>query len=106
MASRVKISQLPARQRLRKALLLVSFLLFPITLYYFSPAIVLGGAAEGVVNASLMVFAAQFVLALVVGRLWCGWACPAGALQDLAMPVNNKRTSFKINWIKWAIWIP
>jgi polyferredoxin len=106
VTSRVKILQLPARQRIRKALLLVSFLLFPITLYYFSPAIILNGAAEGVVNASLIVFAAQFVLALVVGRLWCGWACPAGALQDLAMPVNNKRTSRKINWIKWAIWIP
>jgi polyferredoxin len=106
VASKVKVQHLPVRQRIRKALLLVSFLLLPITLYYFSPAIILGAAAEGVVNASLIVFAALFVLALVLGRLWCGWLCPTGALQDLAMPVNNKRTSSKINWIKWAVWIP
>jgi polyferredoxin len=81
-------------------------LLLPVTLYYFSPAIILGAAAEGVVNASLIVFGALFASSLLLGRLWCGWACPTGALQELATPVNNKRTSHKINWIKWAIWIP
>jgi ferredoxin-type protein NapH len=104
--AKVKIKQLPTRQRVRKALLLVSFLLFPATLYYFSPAIILGGAAEGIVNASMIVFALMFVAALFVGRLWCGWACPAGALQGIAFSVNNRRVSNKLNWIKWAIWVP
>jgi ferredoxin-type protein NapH len=95
------------RQRVRKALLLLSLLLFPITLYYFSPAIVLSAAAEGVVNASLIVFGAMFVGSLFVGRLWCGWACPAGGLQAFGAAVNGgpfrRRRG---DWLKWAIWIP
>ncbi len=101
-----KTRQLPGRQRVRKALLFISLLLFPVTLYYFSPALILQGAAEGVVNASLIVFGLMFVGSLFVGRLWCGWACPAGALQEFASPINNRRVSRRINWIKWAIWIP
>jgi ferredoxin-type protein NapH len=104
--AQVKIRQLPARQRTRKALLLISFLILPITLYYFSPAIILNAASEGVVNGSMLVFAGLFVSSLFVGRLWCGWACPAGGIQEFASVVNNVRTSRRINWIKWAIWIP
>jgi hypothetical protein len=37
MAIQSVVRQLPARQRVRRALLLISLLLFPITLYYFSP---------------------------------------------------------------------
>jgi polyferredoxin len=103
----VKVKQLPTRQRVRKALLLISFLLFPVTLYYFSPALIIQGAAAGIVNASAIVFGLMFLSALFVGRLWCGWACPAGALQEFAEPVNRKRTpGGKFNWIKWTIWVP
>ncbi|MFL7809385.1 MAG: 4Fe-4S binding protein, partial [Anaerolineae bacterium] len=72
-----RIKQLPRRQRVRKALLYLSLLLFPATLYYFSPALILQGASEGVVNGSMLVFGLMFVAALFVGRAWCGWACPA-----------------------------
>ena len=90
--SMAKVKQLPTRQRIRKALLLVSLLVFPITLYYFSPALILQGAAEGIVNASAILFGLMFLSALFFGRLWCGWACPAGALQEFAEPINNRRT--------------
>jgi ferredoxin-type protein NapH len=106
MTRSVVVRQLPARQRLRRALLLVSLLLFPITLYYFSPVLIMQSASEGLINASLLVFAAMFVSSLFVGRLWCGWACPAGALQELAAPINNGRVSRRVDWIKWAIWLP
>jgi ferredoxin-type protein NapH len=103
----VKIKQSPTRQRVRKALLLISFLLFPVTLYYFSPVLIIQGAAEGIVNASAIIFGLMFLSSLFVGRLWCGWACPAGALQEFAEPVNRKRTpGGKFTWIKWAIWVP
>jgi ferredoxin-type protein NapH len=103
----VKIKQLPTRQRIRKALLLVSFLLFPLTLYYFSPALIIQGASEGIVTGSFIVFVAMFLSALFVGRLWCSWACPAGALQELGAPINDQRVPRKrLDWIKWAIWIP
>ena len=86
----VKIRQLPTRQRIRMALLFLALLTFPITLYYFSPVMILGGASEGVINASFIVFGLMFLASLFVGRLWCGWACPAGALQEFAAPINNK----------------
>lgn len=102
-----KASQLPRRQRIRKALLFVSLLAFPITVYYFSPAIILQAASEGVINGSLIVFAIMSASALFVGRLWCGWACPAGALQEFGEPINARPTpGGKFNWIKWAIWVP
>ena len=103
----MKVKQLPRRQRIRQAILLLSLLLFPVTLYYFSPALIIQGAAAGIVNASAIVFGLMFLSALFVGRLWCGWACPAGALQEFAEPVNRKRTpGGKFNWIKWTIWVP
>ena len=106
MARSAAVRQLPTRQRVRKALLLVSLLLFPITLYYFSPVLIMQSAAEGVINASFIVFLTIFIAALFLGRLWCGWACPAGALQELAAPINNRPVSRRIDWIKWAIWLP
>lgn len=104
--ARSSVRQLPARQRVRKALLLLSLLLFPITLYYFSPVLIMQSASEGLINASFIVFLALFVSSLFLGRLWCGWACPAGALQELAAPVNNRPVSRRLDWIKWAIWLP
>jgi ferredoxin-type protein NapH len=103
----VKIKQLPTRQRIRKAALLTSLLLFPATLYYFSPMLILAGASQGVINGSFIIFGLMFLSSLFVGRLWCGWACPAGALQEFGQPINDKRTpGGKFNWVKWGIWIP
>jgi ferredoxin-type protein NapH len=102
-----KVKQLPTRQRIRKALLLISFLLFPLTLYYFSPVLIIQSTSEGVINGSFIVFTLMFLSALFVGRLWCGWGCPAGALQEFDIPINNKPApGGKFDWIKWGIWIP
>mgnify|MGYP005857866265 CR=1 FL=1 len=103
-----EVRQLPTRQRIRKALLFISLLLFPLILYYFSPYLIVMGASEGVVNGSFIVFAWMFLSALFFGRLWCGWGCPAGALQEFGAPINNKPApGGKFDWIKWfIIWIP
>jgi len=102
-----RIKQLPARQRLRKALLLTSLLLFPITLFYLSPYIIVVGASKGIVNASFIVFTLMFLSALFLGRLWCGWICPGAALQEIAVPIRNRLFAPKwLAWLKWAIWIP
>ena len=95
------------RQRVRRALIFGSFALLPITLYYFSPVMSLGGTAFGIVTGSLLIFAVQFLFSLFVGRLFCGWACPVGGLQEAVAllrgkPVNRRR----IGWIKWLIWAP
>jgi polyferredoxin len=102
-----KVRQLPTRQRIRRALLLLSLLLFPISLYYFSPALILQGAAEGIVTGSFIVFGLMFLSALFLGRLWCGRACPAGALQEIGAPINDRPAPRRrLDWIKWLIWLP
>lgn len=95
------------RQSIRRALILVSFLLFPIIINYFSPYIIIDGASQGIVNGSLIVFGAMFFSALVVGRAWCGWLCPMAGLQEACFVIRNKSAAGgRWNWIKWGIWIP
>lgn len=98
--------QLATRQRIRIGLIIFSFLLFPIIMNYFSPYIIIDGASQGIVNGSLIVFGLLFVSALFLGRLWCGWVCPAAGLGEVCFPINNKPVSQKLNWIKWLIWVP
>ena len=95
------------RQRVRKFIALVSFLVFPLTVFYFSPMIVVMGAFEGVVAGSALMFAAMLVAGMVFGRSACGWLCPSGALQDMATSVVGKPA--KLGWrrlVKYVIWAP
>lgn len=94
------------RQRTRAAVLVASLLLFPVTIFFFSPVLILHSASLGIVNGSLLVFAAMFLSALFLGRFYCGWVCPAGAQGELAFHIQPKPINRKLGWIKWAIWIP
>ncbi len=94
------------RQRIRSALLLISLILFPVTIFYFSPYIPIDGAANGVVNGSLIVFGLLFAAALVVGRLYCGWLCPGAGQMEAAFAMNDEPVNRKWGWTRWAIWIP
>ena len=94
------------RQTVRKALLLISLLLFPVTMWYFSPYLIIQAASEHIMNGSFIVFCLMFVCSMFLGRVWCGYLCPAGGLQECALSVNNK--SSKQGWrnyIKFVIWI-
>ncbi|NTV53154.1 MAG: 4Fe-4S binding protein, partial [Candidatus Firestonebacteria bacterium] len=93
------------RQRVRQAGILISFLLFPITIYYLSPYLIIQGITEGVISGSMLVFSLMFLSALFFGRLFCGWVCPAAGLQEACLAVKNKRIQGG-NWIKWLIWVP
>ena len=95
------------RQKIRNAMTLLMFALFPVIYYYFSPYLIIMGAAEGIIVGSLIVFASLFVFSLFLGRAFCGWVCPAGATQELCARVRNKNfQNGKRNWIKYAIWVP
>jgi ferredoxin-type protein NapH len=95
------------RQRVRRVVIIFMFLLFPITMNYLSPYVIIDGASQGTANGSLFMFAGMFVSSLFLGRLWCGWAYPAGGLGEIAFLVNNKPVQGrKIDWIKWLIWVP
>lgn len=93
------------RQSIRQALVLVSLLLFPVTLYYLSPVLIISGAFEGIVSGSLILFGLQFVASLVFGRAFCGWICPAGGLQEACTHVNSRRV-VRGRWVKYLIWLP
>jgi ferredoxin-type protein NapH len=95
------------RQKIRQALMLLMFALFPLIYYYFSPYLIIMGAAEGIIAGSFMVFAFLFVFSLFLGRAFCGWMCPAGATQEMCAHVRNKNfKNGKANWIKYVIWVP
>jgi len=101
------IRQLPMRQRIRRALVLVTFLSFPITMNFLSPYVIIDGAMNGVVNGSLIMFGLMFLSSLLLGRAWCGWVCPGAGMQEMVEPVNNKLVDgARLDWIKWLIWIP
>lgn len=95
------------RQELRKLLIITSFLLFPITMYYFSPYLIIMGAFEGIVSGSMMLFLGLFIFSIFGSRLFCGWMCPAGGLGEICQVTNNKPN--KGGWrklLKYAIWVP
>jgi ferredoxin-type protein NapH len=95
------------RQRIRKALLIISFILLPVVLNYLSPYLIIDGASQGVINGSFVTFTLLFLSALFLGRLWCGWVCPTGGFQEICFAINDRPArGGKLTWIKYAIWIP
>lgn len=95
------------RQRIRKGIIIISFLLFPVTMWYFSPVQPIMGAVKGVVVGSLIVFGLLLLSALVLGRAWCGWACPGAGLTEACFMVrDNKAKGGRGDWIKWFLWVP
>lgn len=93
------------RQQIRKLLLIISLLLFPISLYYFSPALIINAGINGIINGSFIVFAFLFLLSIPFGRLFCSYLCPAGGLQECIFAVNEKKPKQGWrNYMKLAIW--
>ncbi len=95
------------RQRTRTIVLAVSGLLIPVTFYYLSPYLILQAASEGIVDGSLVIFGAQFLFALVFGRAFCGWVCPAGAIAEGTRWLHDKpfRRRF-LDYVKYGVWLP
>jgi polyferredoxin len=94
------------RQKIRQLLLLISLLLFPITLYYFSPALIIQGAMEGIISGSFITFALMFFLSILLGRSFCGYLCPAGAIQEATFGFSDKKAKLgKRKYIKYVIWV-
>jgi polyferredoxin len=97
------------RQNVRKLVLICSMLLFPITIYYFSPQLIMVGAVNGVITGSFIVFLAMLISSVFLGRLFCGYLCPAGGIQECAMLINDKNPKQgwknKIKYVIWLVWI-
>lgn len=93
-----------ARQKIRRILLILTFILIPVTIFYVSPIVIMMGASEGIVSGSMILFILLFIISLFAGRIWCGWLCPMGAWQELCSPVISRKISRNwLNWIKFGI---
>lgn len=90
----------------RQLLGLISLVLFPITLFYFSPYLIIMGGFHGIVSGSAIIFSLQFISGIFLGRYFCSYLCPAGAYQDILGHYYNKKTKVIINRIKYFIWVP
>lgn len=93
------------RQKTRKALIIVTFLGFPVIMNFLSPYLIVAGASAGVLSGSFLFFGFLFVSSLFAGRGFCGWACPAAGIQECLFLARERRVK-KGGWVKWAIWIP
>jgi polyferredoxin len=93
------------RQKLRYGIILFSFFLFPAVYYYLSPVVIIRAALNGIVNGSFIVFVLLFVSALILGRGYCGWVCPAAGCQEAMIHARDRKIK-KGNFIKWIIWVP
>jgi polyferredoxin len=95
-----------SRQRIRKTLIILSFVLLPVTFAYISCPIITQGTSEGIVTGGLVLFIFLFISSLFLGRLWCGWLCPAGGLQEIYFDINNKPAkASRLNWLKYIIFL-
>jgi polyferredoxin len=83
------------RQRVRRALIIFSFVLMPVTFVYISCPIIIEGASEGIITGGLIVFILIFISSLFLGRLWCGWLCPGGGPQEIYFQINNKHVNME-----------
>lgn len=93
------------RQKLRLGIILFSFFLFPATFYYLSPVLIVQAASQGIVNGSFIVFGLQFAAALLLGRAFCGWVCPAAGCQEALFLAKGSKVT-RGDFIKWVIWVP
>lgn len=96
------------RQKIRKGLQTFSALLFPLTFFFLSPYLIILSASQGIVGGSAMVFGGLFALSIVFSRLFCGWLCPGGAVQDSISASNSRRWNGKLKnltkYVVWAVW--
>lgn len=97
------------RQTIRRTIIFISFLLFPITAWYFSPYLIIMAASEHIMNGSFIVFMSLLIFSVFFGRAFCGYLCPAGGLQECVARCNDKSAKQgwrnKIKYVIWILWI-
>ncbi len=94
------------RQKIRNGILTFSALMFPITFFFLSPMVIVISAANGFLNGSAMIFGLLLLFSVIGSRLFCGWLCPGGAVQDHIAEANNHSwNSNAKNLSKYIIWV-
>lgn len=97
------------RIKIRRILALISLMLFPITLNYFSPYVSVSGAFEGFISASVVLFVLLLISAILLRRSWCSYICPVSAISDYAEKINSRNVKVKrlrvVRYIIFIIWL-
>jgi polyferredoxin len=97
------------RQNVRRLVIISSMLLFPLTIYYLSPYLIIQGALEGVITGSFLVFCAMLLSGILFGRLFCSYLCPAGGIGECATLIKDKGPKQgwrnNIKYVIWVLWI-
>ena len=97
------------RQTIRRTIIFISFLLFPITAWYFSPYLIIMAASEHIMNGSFIVFMSLLIFSVFFGRAFCGYLCPAGGLQECIAMCNpapaKQGWRNKIKYVIWILWM-
>lgn len=97
------------KQKIRKGILTYSALLFPLTFFFMSPYVIIMSAAYGIVNGSALFFGFLLLFSIIGSRLFCGWLCPGGAIQEQAAHSNSKAWNGKwknsSKYIIWFFWL-
>ena len=98
--------QLPKRQKIRKAMIFLSAILFPITIFYFSPYLIFIAAGNHVIGGSAILFISMLLFSCFFGRLFCGYVCPGAGFGEMAGCVNPKAPKLgKRRYIRYVIWV-
>ena len=97
------------RQKVRRAIVFIMFLLFPIVLNYLSPYVIIDGAMEGLVSGSMLLFGLLLVGSLFLGRWWCAYLCPAAGMQEACTVFVSKKPKGGwrdyVKYVVWVVWI-
>ena len=93
------------RQKVRRTIVFIMFLLFPIVLNYLSPYVIIDGAMEGLVSGSMILFGLLLLSSLFLGRWWCSWMCPGAGMQEsCTLFVPKKPRGGWRDYVKYAVW--
>ncbi|MDR0822428.1 MAG: 4Fe-4S dicluster domain-containing protein [Endomicrobium sp.] len=95
------------RQKIRTAMVCLSLLFFPITVFYFSPYLAVYASVYGIFAGCFILIAAQFIAAFFFGRAFCGWICPCAGIEECCAIANDKKAKYsRKRFVKFFIWIP
>ena len=97
------------RQKIRIFIIFISLLLFPITMWYFSPAIIINGMLNHILNGGFFLFGGLLIFSSMFVRRFCAYICPSGGMQECILHINDKPAKQGkrryIKFVIWTIWI-
>jgi len=81
--------------KFRRIIALISLMVFPLTLNYFSPYVSVTAAYDGVLAGSVILFITLLITAVFFRRTWCSYLCPVSAIADYSEKINNRNVNIK-----------